>query len=130
MGVTIPTTYTIDHVGHVGPVSIDGIPSTFDINIDKLPKVSLGVDPVHVSVDALPKISIGVDPVDISLRLKEVPSVRTHLPVDFRIGLAILGIDLLSLRLCGEAQMITEPFRPNPCEVCGENVTTRPQPLA
>jgi hypothetical protein len=22
--------------------------------------------------------------------------------------------------LCGEAQIITEPYRPNPCETCGD----------
>ena len=102
MGVSIPTTYTIDHVGNVGPVAVEGIPSTFDINIDRLPKISLGIDPI-----------------DISLRLKEVPSIRTHLPADFHVGLSILGFELVCLRLCGEGQLITEPYRPNPCEICG-----------
>jgi hypothetical protein len=26
---------------------------------------------------------------------------------------------LFCIRLCGEAQIITEPYRPNPCESCG-----------
>src|SRR5256885_10422072 len=125
MGVSIPTTFTIDHVGHVGPVSVDGIPSTFDINIDKLPKISLGVDPVHVSLDALPKIALGVDPVDVSIRLKELPSIRTHLPADFQVGLTVMGWELLCVRLCGEAQMVTEPYRPNACEICER---AQPQP--
>jgi hypothetical protein len=30
-------------------------------------------------------------------------------------------MELMCLRLCGEAQMITEPYHPNPCEVCGES---------
>jgi hypothetical protein len=30
-----------------------------------------------------------------------------------------MGMELLSIRLCGEAQIITEPYKPNPCERCG-----------
>jgi hypothetical protein len=30
-------------------------------------------------------------------------------------------MELLSLRLCGEAQIITEPYEPNPCEICGSS---------
>jgi hypothetical protein len=89
-------------IGPVGPVTLAGIPDTF-----------------HFYVEKLPKIQIGVDPVELSIRLKEIPSVRAHVPADFSLGVSILGIDLVCFRLCGEAQVITEPYRPNPCERCG-----------
>jgi hypothetical protein len=120
LGVDIPTNYdvsvsvdppfppmAITSVGPVGPVTVAGIPDTFHIDIDKLPKIQIGVDPLEIK------------PVDVSLRLKELPSIRGHLPADFSAGLSVLGMELISLRLCGEAQIITEPFDPNPCEICG-----------
>jgi hypothetical protein len=98
---------TVDRVGPVGPVTVAGIPDTFHIDVDKLPKIQLGVDPLTIN------------PVDITICISKIPDVRTHLPADFSVGLSFLGMELLCLRLCGEAQMITEPYRPNPCEVCG-----------
>jgi hypothetical protein len=114
----LPNT-AVTGIGPVGPVTVAGIPNTFHINIDKLP-------------DPLPKIQLGIDPLEvkplsISLAVKEMPSIRAHLPADFTVGLSLLGMELLCVRLCGEAQMITEPYQPNPCERCGE--TLRPVPL-
>ncbi|HEX5719272.1 MAG TPA: hypothetical protein VF179_24130 [Thermoanaerobaculia bacterium] len=121
MGVEIPNDFDVD---------LTGIPSTLHLNVDTLPSVHFNVDtlpsihfnvdalPVlHLAVDSLPKIQFAVDPVEI--RLTEFPSVRGHLPADFCIGLSILGLEVMNIRLCGEAQVITEPYRPNPCEICG-----------
>jgi hypothetical protein len=109
----------------VSPITVDGIPDTFHINIDHLPTIALNVEhlpEIHLSIDRIPKIQLGVDPVEI--RLTEFPSIRGHVPADFSVGLSVMGIDLLSLHLCGEAQIITEPYRPNPCEVCGPRLPT------
>ena len=81
---------------------ITGIPTTFTINIDQLPKIQLGVDPVS-----------------LNLSIKELPSMRVHLPADFRVGLSLFGIELANVRLCGQAMAINEPYKPNPCEICG-----------
>ncbi|MGW8319034.1 MAG: hypothetical protein ACWGPS_07270 [Candidatus Promineifilaceae bacterium] len=123
MGVTIPQPFD-SHIsgslGSVGPVTIagipqpfaatvEGIPDTYHINIDKLPKIQLGIDPV----------TLHLDPIDMNMRIKEFPSIRAHLPADFTVGLSLFGLDLLAVRLCGEAQVITEPYHPNPCEECG-----------
>jgi hypothetical protein len=92
--------------GTVG-TNITGIPTTFTINIDQLPKIQLGLDPV-----------------DLSLSIKELPSMRIHLPADFRVGLSLFGIELANIRLCGQAMAINEPYKPNPCEVCGQTDAT------
>jgi hypothetical protein len=112
-------TGTVKSVGKVGPVKLDGIPDdyTFHTSIDKVPKLRIGVDPVHFAVDSLPKVTFGIDPVE--LRLTEIPSVRAHLPADYSVGLSVFGVELLCIRLCGEGQIITEPYRPNACEHCG-----------
>jgi hypothetical protein len=86
---------------------VAGIPDTFHINIDNLPKIQLGLDPVTLN------------PVTLNLAVTEIPNIRGHLPADFCVGISILGLELFSIRLCGEAQIITEPYQPNPCERCG-----------
>jgi len=117
MGVDIPQPF---HSVLDGPVTVSGIPSSFDIDITGIPALHLNVDtlPVlHLAIDNIPKINLGVDPVE--LRLTQFPSIRGHLPADFTVGLTLFGVDLANIRLCGEAQIITEPYHPNPCETCG-----------
>lgn len=117
MGVDVPSNYTID-LDVDGQMVVSGdldldvnadirIPTSYGIGIDRIPKIQLGLDPVELR------------PLDLSLRLKEIPSIRMHLPADFKVGLALLGRELLTIRLCGEAQIITEDYHANPCEVCG-----------
>ena len=122
MGVTIPQPFRTKIEGPIGPVTVDGIPDTFHINIDSLPptipKIQLGIDPLTLNPVTLNPVTLTLTPIELNLRLTEVPQTRTHLPADFTVGLSMLGMDLLCLRLCGEAQMITEPYRPNPCERC------------
>jgi len=107
MSVGIPSSFNHDvDLDVVGPVEISGIPSSYSINITHLPKIQIGVDPVTVN------------PMDISVRLKEFPSIRAHVPANFTVGLSVFGFPVVCLRLCGEAQVITEPYVPNPCERC------------
>ena len=117
MGVSIPQPFD-SHIsgslGSVGPVTVAGIPDTFHINIDHLPKIQLGVDPLTIN-----PVVLHLDPIEMNMRIKEFPNVRAHLPADFTVGLSLLGFELLAVRLCGEAQVITEPYNPNPCERCG-----------
>jgi hypothetical protein len=83
----------ITAVGPVGPVTLAGIPDTYTVGVSSLP--------------------------DLNVRIREIPSVRAHVPANFRLGFTILGVELAALHLCGEAQIITEPYVPNPCERCG-----------
>jgi hypothetical protein len=108
------------------------IPSSFDFGID------LGVDlditgiPTGYTVNAnvaplsLTLAPIEVKPIDFSLRLKEIPAVRAHLPLDYRVGLTLLGAEVLCVRLCGQAQVITEPYVANPCEARSSALSRQP----
>ena len=120
MGVDIQQPFLTELLGPVGPVTVDGIPSTFHIDVDHLPdplpKLTLGIDPLTINPVTA---TLTLPPVDLNLSIKELPETRTHLPADFCVGITLLGIPLLSMRLCGEAQMISEAYRPNPCERCG-----------
>lgn len=88
----------ISEIGPMGPLTLAGIPDRYTVGISSLP--------------------------DLNLRLKEIPSIRAHVPANFRLGISVLGVELAGLHLCGEAQIITEPYVPNPCERCGS-----PRPL-
>ncbi|HKS46184.1 MAG TPA: hypothetical protein VJT49_13940 [Amycolatopsis sp.] len=138
MSVDIPQPFRAKVEGPVGPVTVDGIPNNFDISIDKLPKISIGVDPLSVAVTELPKINLGIDPIKVGLdpiqieplqlnvAINQIPSVRAHVPADFTVGMKVLGLELFAVRLTGEAQIITEPFTPNPCE---ESAPVPPRPV-
>ena len=122
MGVDIPQpfdshvsgTVTVAGIPQPFAATVTGIPDTFHINIEKLPKIQLGVDPVTIN-----PVTLHLDPINLNMAIKELPNIRAHLPADFTVGLSLLGIELLAVRLCGEAQLITEPYVPNPCEDCG-----------
>ncbi|WP_055522408.1 hypothetical protein [Streptomyces graminilatus] len=121
MGVDIPQPLRTKVEGPIGPITIDGVPHDFNISVDRLPKLAVGIDPLSVGVTELPKISVGLDPialepVDVRLSITRVPDVRAHFPTDFTVRVSLLGLQLFAVRLTGEAQMITEPFRPNPAE--------------
>lgn len=94
-------------------VYLSGIPSSFKLDVTHLPKIEVGLDPIKLE-------PITINPLDVSVRLKEIPSIRTHVPALFTLGLSVLGYELVCARLCGEAQVITEPYEPNPCEHCGK----------
>lgn len=103
MSVKIPSSFDfgID-------LDVSGIPTSYTFNANLAP-MTLNLGPIEVK-------PLEFKPVDISLRLKEIPSVRAHLPLDYRVGLSVLGSELLCVRLCGQGQVITEPYVANPCE--------------
>ena len=116
----IPSNYTVD-LDLISPVELNGIPTNFQVDIKSLPKIQIGLDNITIN-------PLTVNPLDVSVAITQIPSVRTHVPAAFTIGFSILGLQLASVRLCGEAQVITEPYVPNPCERCGEAAPV-PTPL-
>ncbi len=117
MSVGIPQPFVSKISGPIGPVAVDGIPDTFHINVDHLPKILIGVDPITLKpVEA----TLTLKPIDVTMRIDRLPDIRAHLPADFTVGMSVLGMELMALRLCGEAQMIMEPYEAGPCEVVGQ----------
>jgi hypothetical protein len=124
MGVTIPQPFQTDlsgSLGSVGPVTVAGIPDTFTIKITQLPQIDLKLEPVTLN-----PVTLDLGPIDLNLSITKIPDIRAHLPANFSVGLSLLGMDLMCIRLCGEAQVITEPYVRNPCEYCGEAPGTGP----
>jgi hypothetical protein len=142
MSVSIPTHYDVDAhlsgtigaglsgtvgaalsgtLGPIGPITLAGIPDTFHIDVQHLPKIQIGLDPLTINPLTINPLNVNLgpvtlNPVTLNLAVTELPSIRAHLPANFRVGFSIFGFELFSMRLCGEAQVITEPYVPNPCE--------------
>jgi|SRR5690606_618142 len=89
-------------------LDVSGIPTNYTINANVAP-LSLNLAPIEIR-------PLELKPLDLSLRLKEIPAIRAHLPLDYRVGLSLLGAELFCVRLCGQGQVITEPYVANPCE--------------
>lgn len=97
----------------VDPLEVElmGIPTHFDLDLSGIPS-DFTLDVKHI-----PRIEIA--PLEVSVAITRIPSIRTHIPSNYTVGLSVLGYELVAVRLCGETQLITEPFRPDPCEICG-----------
>jgi hypothetical protein len=137
VGVSIPTSFDVNadvsgslgatiggSLGAIGPVTVAGIPNPMHVALDSLPQIDLKLEPVSLEIKPLTlelkPVSLSLAPVDFNIAIKEMPSIRAHLPADFSVGLSLLGMDVLCVRLCGEAQVITEKYVANPCERCGD----------
>lgn len=90
LDIDIPTNYRID------------IPTDFSVRVKELAPIE--IKPIEIK------------PLDLSIRLKEIPSVRGHLPLNYKLGFRLLGWELACISLCGQGQFITEPYLPYPCE--------------
>lgn len=106
MSVKIPSSFDF---GVNLDLDIDGnldlnIPTDYSFSIKELPQIDINLRPIEIK------------PIDFSLRLKEIPSIRAHLPLNYKVGFSLLGRELACVQLCGQGQVITEPYAPYPCE--------------
>ncbi|MGF1547548.1 MAG: hypothetical protein ACFCUG_09480 [Thiotrichales bacterium] len=108
-------------LGAIGPVTVAGIPDDYTFSVQKLPKIEIGFDPLAGTLTLKP-ISLQIAPIETHIAIKEIPSVRVHLPANYALAVSWFGFEIAAVRLCGEGQVITEPYRPNPCEGCGAGV--------
>ena len=123
MSVKIPSSFGID-------LDLDGdfdinIPTSYAIGITDLPQIDVNLRPLDIKIQPLDiKVQpldinirpLEIKPLDISLRLKEIPSIRAHLPLNYKVGFSLLGRELAGINLCGQGQLITEPYQAYPCE--------------
>ena len=142
-GVEIPDEYTT-HIDSNGTAFVVDA-NLDDIRIKEFPKIELG--DVNIRVKEIPRITIDsnvavtqLPPINTNLAVKELPPINTniavkelpeikialsslpdtrvHLPANFNVGLSVLGICLVNLSLCGEAQIINEKYVPRRMEIC------------
>jgi hypothetical protein len=111
MSVDIPSKFELE-LG-LG-LDISGIPTNYGIGITQLPTIDIKLQPINIAL-----APVEIKPIDMSFRLKEIPWARFHFPVDYRVAFGLCGVELACIHLCGQSQIITEPYVPNPCECRG-----------
>lgn len=150
MSTDVPSSYNHDvDINKMDDFTVDtniNYLDDVDVNVNSMPLMQhdIGMSNIRVkemadfnstiAVKELPKVVLDSDVdmnTDNAIRIKEIPEVRTHLPAHYNLGFKLFGIEIASISLCGEGQVITEKYRPNRyerCEktVCGEPVATRP----
>ncbi len=111
MSVGFPNPWTINLTGgsHIDldgamDLAFSGIPTEYGMRLREIAPISISLAPMEIK------------PMDISFRLKEIPSIRAHLPLNYKVAVSLLGAEVFKLQLCGQGQLITEPYIPNPCE--------------
>ena len=96
----------------------------FNIRVKEVPTLTLNS---NVAVTQLPEINSNVSIKELpeirtssklDVAITEIPETRVHLPANYSIGLSVLGVCLVNLSLCGEAQVITEKYVPRRMEIC------------
>ena len=130
-GVDIPSEYTT-HIDSNGTAFVVDA-NLDDIRIKEFPTINLGEMSVRVkeiptltvdskvAVTQLPPINTNVaikELPEIKIALTSLPDTRVHLPANFNVGLSVLGVCLVNVSLCGEAQIITEKYVPRRMEIC------------
>ena len=117
-GPKIPSSYTITMAPQ--PMLVGATVNAGSDNIRIREIAPIVIQPVTMTTTSAVNMTSAsrVDLGDINLRVKEIPSVRVHMPMNYQLGFSVLGMEILSLSLCGESMVITEPYRPNECEIC------------
>lgn len=136
-GGDIPSEYTVHFDTHGNTIAVDAdldnirvkeLPriefADFNIRVKEVPTLTLNS---NVAVTQLPDINTNVRIKElpeirtsskIDVALTEIPDTRVHLPVNYNVGLSVLGVCLVSLSWCGEAQVINEKYVPRRMEIC------------
>jgi hypothetical protein len=114
----IPTSYTITMSPQ--PMLVGATVNAGSDNIRIREIAPITIQPVTMTTTSTVGMNTTsrIEPMEVSLRVKEIPSVRVHMPMHYQLGFSVLGMEVLSLSLCGESMVITEPYQPNECELC------------
>ncbi|MGA0616148.1 hypothetical protein [Paracoccus sp. KR1-242] len=115
MSVKIPSKFTFG-IDVDGGLDLD-IPTSYRIDI-----------PTDFTMRVKELAPIEIRPIDLSLRIKEIPAIRGHLPLNYKVGFRLFGREIACVSLCGQGQFITEPYVPYPCEPPPQRLT-RPDPV-
>jgi len=151
MSTDVPSSYNHDvDINKMDDFTVDtniNYLDDVDVNVNSMPLMQhdIGMSNIRVkeladfnsniAVKELPKVFLDSDVdmnTDNAIRIKEIPEVRTHLPAHYNLGFKLFGVEIASISLCGEGQVITEKYRPNRyerCEktVCGEEPFRKPE---
>ncbi len=116
------------------------IPNPWNLNMNLAGGLDMDLDNIHIKEVNLPIIKLETDSkldaktdsklaatTDSIIRIKELPVIRLkmgmdptriHTPLNYKFGVAVLGMQLLSFDICGEGMVIIEDYKPHQTEQC------------
>lgn len=121
--VSIPQPFqTISTIGGAIDFDLD------EIRIKELPVIKMentvkGDSQNPVVLNSNSKVDLGLDNIQITklpqinLQLSAKPT-RVHFPVNYKFSFGSLGMELFSLKVCGESMVILEDYIPHGSETC------------
>jgi len=102
LGGSMTTKMTLDPIT-IRPLEVDmGLDNVnVDMGLDNV-KVDMGLDKV--------KVDMGLDNINVcmSFAIKEFPSMRMHMPMDYSFGIKLFGMEMLGFSICGKSMIVTE----------------------
>jgi len=135
-GINIPKDYTFA-IGGTG-TALTADYGLDDIRVKEVPALSVGVTQFpevtansNISIKEIPKLESAVStdsriaiteipPItsNVNIAITQIPEQRVHVPTHYQLGFALFGMELWSLSLCGETQVINEKYVPRRTERC------------
>ncbi len=105
------------------PVVSGGLDLDLDnIHIKELPTITLKTES---TLNSQSKVDMGLD----NIRIRELPRIelhtqiaakptRVHLPLNYKVSIGTLGLELLTVNLCGEGMIVIEDYVKHKTEEC------------
>lgn len=139
-GPEIPSDYTFRIGGNGSTIQVDS--DLDNIHVKELPRFEIAVTeftpmtvnsnlavtqvaPIttssNVNADVATTLAITqIPPVtsNVNIAVKELPEQRVHYPAHYQLCFSLLGFEIWSVSLCGEAQMINEKYVARRTEIC------------
>lgn len=103
-----PTNYTVTTDAGLEDIHVK------EVRIQEIPKIVLEADS-SLSSTSNSEVTVRSEN---NLRIKEIPEIRAHVPMNFNFGVKFFGLEFLVFSLCGELQLITEKYVPHRSERC------------
>jgi len=126
-GTTLHVDYDLDNIHvkelpaiEVGVTAFPEVTGNSNIFVKELPTI---VSTVTTTSDVTTTSSIAITEIppittNLNIAVTQIPEQRVHFPAHYQLGFTLLGMEVWSLSLCGEAQVINEKYVPRRTEVC------------
>jgi len=120
-GTTLHVDYDLDNIHvkelpalEVGVTQFPEITGNSNIAVKELPPIiSTVVTTSSIAITEIPPITS-----NLNIAITQIPEQRVHYPAHYQLGFSLLGMEVWSLSLCGEAQVINEKYVPRRTEAC------------
>jgi hypothetical protein len=92
------------------PPLISTVTTISSVAITEIPPITSNL---NVAITEIPPITT-----NLNIAVTQIPEQRVHFPAHYQLGFTLLGMEVWSLSLCGEAQVINEKYVPRRTEIC------------